>query len=78
MGQHASRDAVTKADAGHRRGAAQGGRIAVQPFVLVGNPATIVFGAGIYYIGKVIRQGSAGGGPELEPVAPRRPMAAAD
>jgi cytochrome d ubiquinol oxidase subunit I len=38
----------------------------------------VVFGAGIYYIAKVVRQGSAGGGPEPEPVAPRRPMAAAD
>jgi maleylacetate reductase len=37
---------VTKADAGHRRGAAQGGRTAVRPFVHFGNPATIVFGAG--------------------------------
>jgi cytochrome d ubiquinol oxidase subunit I len=38
----------------------------------------VVFGAGIYFIAKVIRQGSAAGGPEPEPVAPRRPMAAAD
>jgi cytochrome d ubiquinol oxidase subunit I len=37
----------------------------------------VVFGAGIYFIAKVIRQGSAGG-PEPERVAPRRPMAAAD
>ncbi|MGE0116633.1 MAG: cytochrome ubiquinol oxidase subunit I [Dongiaceae bacterium] len=37
-----------------------------------------VFGAGLYYIAKVVRQGSAGGGPEPEPIAPRRPMAAAD
>jgi cytochrome d ubiquinol oxidase subunit I len=38
----------------------------------------VVFGAGLYYIAKVVRQGSAGGGPEPEPIAPRRPMAAAD
>jgi cytochrome d ubiquinol oxidase subunit I len=37
----------------------------------------VVFGAGIYFIAKVIRQGSAGG-PEPEPVALRRPMAGAD
>jgi cytochrome bd ubiquinol oxidase subunit I len=38
----------------------------------------VVFGAGIYFIAKVIRQGSAAVTPEPEPVAPRRPMAAAD
>jgi cytochrome bd ubiquinol oxidase subunit I len=38
----------------------------------------VVFGAGIYFIAKVIRQGSAAATPEPEPVAPRRPMAAAD
>ena len=38
----------------------------------------VVFGAGLYYIVKVVRQGSAGGRPEPEPIAPQRPMAAAD
>jgi cytochrome d ubiquinol oxidase subunit I len=38
----------------------------------------VIFGAGLYYIAKVIRQGSAGSLPEPEPMAPRRPMAAAD
>ncbi|MGH6930520.1 MAG: cytochrome ubiquinol oxidase subunit I, partial [Dongiaceae bacterium] len=38
----------------------------------------VVFGAGIYYIAKVVRDGSAGRGHEAEPLASRRPMAAAD
>ena len=38
----------------------------------------VIFGAGLYYIAKVVRQGSAGSLPEPEPMAPRRPMAAAD
>ena len=38
----------------------------------------VIFGAGLYYIAKTIRQGSAGSLPEPEPMAPRRPMAAAD
>jgi cytochrome d ubiquinol oxidase subunit I len=44
-------------------------------FVLV---YIVIFGAGIHFIAKVVRQGSAAAGPEPEPVAPRRPMAAAD
>jgi len=42
-------------------------------FILV---YVVIFGFGLYYIAKVIRQGSAGGAPEA--LAPRRPMAAAD
>src|SRR5262249_5909157 len=40
----------------------------------------VIFGAGAYYMVKVIRQGSAGSlpAPEPEPTALRRPMAAAD
>jgi cytochrome bd ubiquinol oxidase subunit I len=38
----------------------------------------VIFGAGLYYIAKVIRQGSVGSAPEPEPMAPRRPMAAAN
>ena len=54
-----------------------GGSIAVSLalFVLVYG---VVFGAGLYYIAKVVRDGSAGGGHEPEPLASRRPMAAAD
>jgi cytochrome d ubiquinol oxidase subunit I len=54
-----------------------GGSIAASlaMFVLVYG---VVFGAGLYYIAKVIRDGSAGRGPEPEPLAPRRPMAATD
>jgi cytochrome d ubiquinol oxidase subunit I len=54
-----------------------GGSIAASlaMFVLVYG---VVFGAGLYYIAKVIRDGSAGRGLEPEPLAPRRPMAATD
>jgi len=38
----------------------------------------VIFGAGLYYIAKTIRQGAAGHAPDPEPMAPRRPMAAAD